>query len=136
MIAVYRGKSSVYEYIAAGALTGAGYKLRMGPKGMASGLLVGGFLGTIAGGISMVILKSSGMTMEEVRYWQYKWRDQRDDNIQGAIATALADLRDPLIENHDDHLGDKKTLSLDGIPDAEPVKQSSKSADSVDSTKH
>lgn len=95
------------EYIAAGAFTGGMYKFNMGLKGMTAGVLVGGFLGTIAGGITLLLLTTTGMTMEESRYWQYKWRQNRDETIQGSIA---ADLRgterdEPLFREIDARLG-------------------------------
>lgn len=111
-IAVYRGKSSIFEYAAAGALTGATYKFSMGLKGMTAGTLVGGVLGSIAGGVSLLILKSTGMTMEEVRYWQYKWRTSRDDTINEAMK-AQTEL-DPLHIHHDERFGTDK-LSLNAI---------------------
>lgn len=42
-ISVYRGKSSILEYLVGGGVTGALYKFSMGPRGM----LVGGALGNI-----------------------------------------------------------------------------------------
>jgi complex I assembly factor TIMMDC1 len=107
-MAVYRGKSSMYEYITAGAVTGGVYKFNMGLRGIAAGALVGGALGTIAGGLSLAILVSTGMTMEEVRYWQYKWRSSRDDAIQDTFRETFkndSDRNDPLLVLHDDKLG-------------------------------
>lgn len=40
-IAVYRGKSSLLEYVAAGMTCGAGYKFSMGPRAMLAGGIVG-----------------------------------------------------------------------------------------------
>lgn len=91
------------EYIAAGAFTGATYKFNLGLRGMAAGLIVGGGLGTIAGGVSLLILRSTGMTMEEVRYWQYKWRSKRDDAINDSFKFQMksTEMHDPLMELHD-----------------------------------
>lgn len=103
VIAVYRGKSSLYEYIIGGAATGAMYKFNMGLRGMAAGALIGGGLGTVAGGVSLLILKSTGMTMEEVRYWQYKWRANRDETISQGYKTQMrgTEHHDELIIHHD-----------------------------------
>ena len=68
VVSVYRGKSSIWEYLTAGVLTGSLYKFSMGPRGMLAGGLVGGAFGTIAGGLSLLILRTTGMSMEEVRY--------------------------------------------------------------------
>lgn len=40
--------------------------------------VAGSVLGGIAGLVSLSILKFSGMTMEEVRYWQYQWKEDRN----------------------------------------------------------
>jgi complex I assembly factor TIMMDC1 len=106
-IAVYRGKSSMVEYVSAGLATGALYKFNMGLRGMAAGGLVGGFLGGIAGGISLFILRSTGLTMEEVRYWQYKWRSSRDDAINEGHKSALkgTEMSDDHLDKHDQVVG-------------------------------
>lgn len=109
---MYRGKSSVFEYMIAGAATGAIYKFNLGLRGMTAGFLVGGVLGTIGGGVSMLLLKSTGMTMEEARYWQYKWRAQRDADMAAADKKQLKD--DPeygsneLLDSHDSEVGEGK----------------------------
>lgn len=51
---------------------------------MAAGGIIGGVLGGIGGAASLLILNLSGTSMEEVRYWQYKWRANRDDAIADA----------------------------------------------------
>lgn len=86
---MYRGKSSIYEYLAAGTITGSLYKLNMGLRGMAVGGLLGGSLGGVAGLVSLLVMYASGTSMEEVRYWQYKWRANRDANIRGASKVKL-----------------------------------------------
>lgn len=102
-IAVYRGKSSMYEYILAGTVTGAMYKFNMGLRGICAGAIVGGALGTLGGAGSLLILKTTGMTMEEMRYWQYKWRSTRDDNINDSYKSSLkgTEYSDQFLEHHD-----------------------------------
>lgn len=90
----------------------------MGPRGMLAGGLVGGAFGTIAGGLSLLILRTTGMSMEEVRYWQYKWRMERDQNINISMSNMMEE-KDPLLENHNQKYGDN--LNLDQI-DAKDVK--------------
>lgn len=98
------------EYLSAGVTTGALYKFNMGLRGMAAGGIVGGVLGGIGGGISLLILKSTGMTMEEVRFWQYKWRSGRDENIQAVMKKSLegTEEQDVQMEKHDERLGGTK----------------------------
>lgn len=118
VISVYRGKSSIYEYLAAGGTTGALYKFSMGPKGMVSGGLVGMTLGGIAGLASLAILKASGTTMEEVRFWQYKWRASRDEAINESFKKQTPAEADRLMEGHHEKFG-TTNLSLDNIAASE-----------------
>lgn len=83
-MSVYRGKSSIYEYLTAGTVTGSMYKVNMGLRGMAVGGLLGCGLGGVAGVLSLLLIKVSGTSMEEVRYWQYQWKSNRDKNIHAA----------------------------------------------------
>ncbi len=61
----------------------------MGLRGMVAGGLVGGVFGTVAGGVSLLILKMTGKSMEEVRYWQYKWRIERDQAINESMKVII-----------------------------------------------
>ncbi|XP_073820215.1 RPII140-upstream gene protein [Musca autumnalis] len=112
LVSVYREKSSIYEYLAAGSISGAMYKLNMGLRGMAAGGIIGGFLGGVAGGASLLIMSLSGTTMQEVRYWQYKWRTDRDQAIAETYKLA-AEEDEPtpeLMKAHDAKVGEKITL--------------------------
>ena len=71
-------RSSVYEYAAGGLLAGSMYKLPMGPKAMISGGLAGAVLGTVAGGISVGIMKMTGTTTEDLRYWKKGWKEDHN----------------------------------------------------------
>lgn len=115
VISVYRGKSSIYEYLVAGGVTGAMYKFNMGLRGMTSGGLVGMTFGGIAGLLSLAILRATGTTMEEVRFWQYKWQDSRDQAIRDSIAKQSAGDPDPLLEGHHEKFG-SANLDLDKVP--------------------
>lgn len=74
-VSTYRNKSSVFEYSAGGLLAGSMYKLPMGPKAMVSGGLAGVALGTVAGCVSVGIMKLTGTTTEELRYWKKGWKE-------------------------------------------------------------
>lgn len=103
IISVYRGKSSIIEYAVAGACTGSIYKFNLGLRGIAAGSLVGGSLGTIAGLVSLMLLKATGTTMEEVQFYQYKWRENRDNNIREGLKKEVEGTEhdDELIKLHD-----------------------------------
>ncbi|KAH8326759.1 hypothetical protein KR067_013700 [Drosophila pandora] len=109
-ISVYRGKSSIYEYLAAGSLTGSLYKVNLGLRGMAAGGIIGGFLGGVAGVASLLLMKASGTSMEEVRYWQYKWRLDRDDNIQQAVRKLTEEDNPELFKVHDTKVSENVSL--------------------------
>ncbi|XP_017021571.1 RPII140-upstream gene protein [Drosophila kikkawai] len=115
-ISVYRGKSSIYEYLAAGSLTGSLYKMNLGLRGMAAGGIIGGFLGGVAGVASLLLMKASGTSMEEVRYWQYKWRLERDDNIQQAFKKMTEGDEPELFKVHDEKMTEQQTqVSLESV---------------------
>lgn len=84
-ISVYRGKSSIVEYLVGGGVTGALYKFSMGPRGMLVGGALGTCLGAVAGGLSLGLLKLAGISMEEVRYWQYKFHEERQEKFRKVI---------------------------------------------------
>ncbi|KAB0794775.1 hypothetical protein PPYR_11614 [Photinus pyralis] len=79
LYSTYRGKNGILEHTAAGTVAGSLYKFKLGPPAMLVGGLVGGALGSVAGVATNVLLKLSGMTMQEVRYWNYKWLKKRSD---------------------------------------------------------
>ncbi|XP_011178094.2 RPII140-upstream gene protein [Zeugodacus cucurbitae] len=111
-VSVYRGKSSIYEYIGAGFITGSLYKLNLGLRGMAAGGIIGGVLGTVAGAASLALLYASGTSMEEIRYWQYKWRLERENVVHEAMKKQEDDAyKTPAIfKEHDVKVGEKITL--------------------------
>nr|SVE70743.1 EOG090X0FS6 [Daphnia similis]SVE72004.1 EOG090X0FS6 [Daphnia similis]SVE72631.1 EOG090X0FS6 [Daphnia similis] len=74
-VSTYRNKSSVFEYSAGGLLAGSMYKLPMGPKAMISGGFAGGAIGTVAGVLTVGIMKLSGTTAEDLRYWKKGWKE-------------------------------------------------------------
>ncbi|XP_321704.6 RPII140-upstream gene protein [Anopheles gambiae] len=114
VVSVYRGKSSLYEYLAAGGVTGAMYKFSMGLRGMASGGLVGLALGGLAGGLSLGIMRATGTTMEEVRFWQYKWHTNREQAIRDSMKKQTDAEEEPLLTHHHNKFG-TANLDLDAI---------------------
>ena len=121
-IAVYRGHSSLIEYIVAGGVTGATYKCGLGLRGIIVGGGLGSVLGGIAGLASLGILKMSGMTMEEIRYWQYQWKQERERQF----FKEEKNNEDILFEHHRKVVG-TQTNVLEGVESlpskkSEPVK--------------
>lgn len=116
-MSTYRGKSSIWEYIAAGSTTGALFRMNLGLRGMVAGSIVGGALGVVAGGASLGIMKLSGTSMEEIRYWQHQMHKKRIDLEQAGYARqAKENDPNPLLEAHHQLVGEDK-LTLDSIKD-------------------
>jgi hypothetical protein len=95
----------------------------MGPKGMGAGALVGGGLGIIAGGVTVGLLKLTGTSMDEVRYWQYKWRATRDqaykDGFELGVTNSKYSKTNVAQDLHDIKIGVTR-VNLDELPD-EPL---------------
>lgn len=114
----------MWEYVAAGSSTGALFRMNLGLRGMIAGAIVGGGLGIFAGGASMGVMKLSGTSMEEVRYWQYQWHKKRIDLEQAGYAKqAQSENPNPLLDAHHELVGEGK-LTLDSIKDEEEGKGS------------
>lgn len=132
-MSVYRGKSSIWEYVAAGSSTGALFRMNMGLRGMAAGAIVGAGLGIFAGTASLGVMKLSGTSMEEVRYWQYQWHKKRIDLEQAGYAKQMkSEHPNPLLDAHHELVGENK-LSLDAIQEEEGDKPVVVAAKSVES---
>lgn len=100
-ISVYRGKSSIFEYLGGGTITGMLYKLKSGPKAMIAGGVVGGALGSIAGAVSLGLMYLTGTSMEEMRYWQYKWKEEyQEKKLEKLRKLREADMN-PLLQSHE-----------------------------------
>ena len=82
---------------------------------MAAGGIIGGVLGGIAGGASLALLYLSGTSMEDIRYWQYKWRLDRDQQISEAIKSQVEEEKKSfeLIKEHDMKVGEE--ISLENV---------------------
>lgn len=116
VISVYRGKSGILEYIGAGLLSGTLYKFNAGPRGWVVGGGLGAVLGFVGGLTTLGMCKLTGVSMEEVRYWQYHWRKQRDDYISHSIKEYTEKEQNLIGYEHDQKLGDKGK-NLDDISD-------------------
>jgi O-antigen ligase len=125
-ISVYRNEYTVFEYIAGGMATGALYKWKMGPRGMFAGGCVGGFLGTFAGLVSIGLLKLTGTTMEEVRYWQYKWKSERinayHEGLEKQSESIGLSFKSKQYDDHDKRVGTSR-INLDELDDGESSKK-------------
>ncbi|XP_018579112.1 RPII140-upstream gene protein [Anoplophora glabripennis] len=105
-IQTYRGKYGIREYVIAGGMTGAMYKFNMGPRGWIIGGGLGSVLGLICGGTTIGLLKLTGISMEEARYWQYYLKHSRDEYFRKGMADYLQKEDFAVIKLHDDQIGE------------------------------
>ncbi|KAG7174544.1 RPII140-upstream gene protein-like [Homarus americanus] len=101
-ISVYRGKSSIIEYLVGGGATGILFKLKQGPRAMVAGGIFGGALGALAGSVNLAIMYLTGVTMEEIRYWQYEWKEELQADKQETLRKARAADLDILTKAHEE----------------------------------
>lgn len=106
----YRGDTSITDYVFGGAITGGLWKCSLGLRGMAAGTLIGCVMGAVAGTASVALLKITGRDMKEIRYWQYRWKEERETMIRAGMAKQMDD-EDKLPPSP----RDSKKLSLDEI---------------------
>ncbi|XP_063890210.1 RPII140-upstream gene protein [Helicoverpa armigera] len=99
-ISVYRGNTSLIEYVSAGALTGALYKIDMGLPAIAVGAGLGAALSMIGGIIIIGILKVAGVSMEDIRQALYKLKEAREDQLNQALEKSAKIKNDKLAEHH------------------------------------
>lgn len=62
-----------------GSITGLLFKINLGLRAALVGTGLGGILGGVCGGLSTLILKLSGVTVDEILEAQQHWVNSRDD---------------------------------------------------------
>lgn len=91
---------------------------------MAAGAIVGTVLGFGGGLITLGIIKLSGTSMEEARYWQYKWKTERigayKEGYDKQLKSTPLSLKDKYQEEHDLFIG-KKAIDLKDLNDETEV---------------
>lgn len=72
-------------------------------------------LGLICGGATLGILKVSGLSMEEARYWQYKWKDGPTEYVRKGREKYKETQDFPVVKLHNDEVGEagKSIFNLD-----------------------
>jgi len=99
---VYRGKLAVENYMLGGSITGLIFKINMGLRASLVGIGTGGILGGLCGGISVLILKLSGITIDEVLDSQKQWMESRAktrEKIKECMSTELPEIKKLYEEN-------------------------------------
>ncbi|XP_050300288.1 RPII140-upstream gene protein [Anthonomus grandis grandis] len=114
VIQVYRGKYGIIEYAAAGAVAGFAYKFYSGPRGWIVGSGLGVVLGLVCGVTTLGILKLSGLSLQEARYYQYRWLESRNEAVKKGLASYMEKDDFAVIKMHNDEVGEAGK-SLDNL---------------------
>lgn len=110
----------------------------MGVRGVAAGAVVGTGLGLVAGCASVGLIKLSGTSMEEARYWQYKWKTDRigayREGYEKNLKLTPFYHKDAHQDAHDERIGEN-VIDLKDLSDEVEKKDEKKPAISVDEKK-
>lgn len=68
----------IENYILGGSITGLLFRMNLGLRATLVSTGLGGILGGLCGGISILILKLSGITVSEILDAQKQWIDSRN----------------------------------------------------------
>ncbi|XP_075970374.1 RPII140-upstream gene protein [Anticarsia gemmatalis] len=110
-VSVYRGDTSLIEYMSAGALTGALYKIDMGLAATLVGAGLGTVLSAVAGLAILGILKVTGLSMDEIRKALYRLKEARENQYNQALEKSATIKNDELTKSHNEivkELGERK----------------------------
>ncbi|KAL0130609.1 hypothetical protein PUN28_002326 [Cardiocondyla obscurior] len=92
----YRGKLAVENYLLSGSITGLLFKINMGLRGALVGTGLGFVLGGLCGTVSVLILKLSGISIDEVLTAQHQWVESRNisrEKIKESMESEVADIK-------------------------------------------
>ncbi|KAF5290006.1 hypothetical protein FQR65_LT11672 [Abscondita terminalis] len=103
--AAYRGKNGIIEHCIGGATAGFLYRFKLGPRAWVVGSAVGLVLGTFTGVTTYFLLQATGMTMQEVRYWNYKWLEKRSDSFNKEYKKHIEKEQNTLMLERESKLG-------------------------------
>ncbi|XP_049866132.1 RPII140-upstream gene protein [Pectinophora gossypiella] len=110
-ISVYRGDTSLIEYVAAGTITGALYKVNLGLAATMVGAGLGCVLSTVAGMAILGILKLTGVSMDDIRRALHKIKEAREEQMHQAMEKSCEIKNDAITKHHQailDERGEKK----------------------------
>lgn len=75
--------------------------------------IAGSALGLVGGCTTLAVLKLTGFSMDEVRYWQYKWKQNRNNYYAQGVADYLAKEEMEVMRRHDHKFGESgKSLDV------------------------
>ncbi|KAG7299562.1 hypothetical protein JYU34_016536 [Plutella xylostella] len=114
-ISVYRGETSVIEYTVAGAITGGLYRANLGLAATCVGAGLGGVLSSFGGLAIVLLLKITGVTMEDIRRALHTIKEAREDQFNQAVEKAATIKNDDLTIQHDLLVQEKGEKKIEDI---------------------
>nr|BAN20975.1 conserved hypothetical protein [Riptortus pedestris] len=91
MAAVYRGDSSLIDYVLGGAVSGFIYRINYGLNGVIVGSTLGSFVGLLAGCLTMTLLRLTGTSYDDVTNWHKEQIASRQRHLNEAVAKTVHD---------------------------------------------
>lgn len=91
LLTTYYGEPSVWHYVAGGSTAGLLFKMSLGLRGSLAGFIVGGILGGIGGFLSVLLLKLTGIKLEDLQNMSQEWAVARKLKEDELIAESMSD---------------------------------------------
>ncbi|KAG6460966.1 RPII140-upstream gene protein [Manduca sexta] len=114
-VSVYRGDTSLVEYITAGTITGALYKANLGLAATFVGATVGATLSTTVGLVILGLLKVTGFSMDDIRRALYRIKEAREDQFNQALDKSATIRHDDLTRHHEQLVQEKGQQNVEQI---------------------
>ncbi|KAF0757688.1 RPII140-upstream gene protein [Aphis craccivora] len=109
----YTQNVTVFSYALGGLVVGGFARISFGVKGFVVGSTLGTILGLIVGGFTLLILRFSSLTMDEIKEWQNQSQVERDLYFIKEQKTSKIFKYDntPELKEHDKRLQQPETIS-------------------------
>ncbi|XP_052752365.1 RPII140-upstream gene protein [Galleria mellonella] len=114
-VSVYRNDTSVLEYVMAGAISGGLYKVNLGLAATFVGAGLGSILGLVAGSVIAILLKLTGITMDDIRKSLHKIKEAREDQYNQALEKSAKIKNDDLTRYHQALIEEKGPLKIEEL---------------------
>jgi len=108
VMSAYDGENKILHFVGSGLIAGGVYRMNMGLRGMIAGGTLGSLIGLLAGSVTLLILRLSGSTLDDVQKWQTDMAERRERQLLEASAKKTAAMNKEthsLLVDHDKNLG-------------------------------
>ncbi|BES92386.1 Tim17/Tim22/Tim23/Pmp24 family [Nesidiocoris tenuis] len=120
VLATYRGDDSIFDFIAAGFLSGSLYRIKYGLRGVIVGGSLGLMIGLFAGSVTLAVLRLSDTKLDQIRKAQADLDHFRKKTAADAVNKGFIHSRNPesfeLMETHDKTISNRTQAWQDVMP--------------------